>query len=68
MSSRTPAALTELARDIPTSREDVLALRRHRAVPPDDPFAALQALVDQLPAAARKPRRETAAGRAELEL
>jgi hypothetical protein len=60
--------LTDLARDMPTTRDDVVALRRAGAQRPSEAFAALQALVDQLPGAARQPRRDTAAGRPEFRL
>ena len=68
MSSSDSATLTELEKDLPTTREDIEALRRLRASRPSDPFAALQAIVDSLPAAARRQRRTTAAGRPELQL
>ena len=68
MGSSNGTVLTDLEKDLPTSRGDVVALRRLRATRSSMPFAALQALVDQLPAAARKPRRSTASGRPEFEL
>ncbi len=68
MSSSGHNALTTLADDVPTTRADVAALRRAAAYRPPDPFAALQQLIDALPPPARRPRRTTAAGRAELEL
>ncbi len=68
MSSRRPQPLDSLARDLPTSRADVEALRRAAAARPMDPFAAVQELIDALPVAARRPRRVTAAGRPDLVL
>jgi hypothetical protein len=68
MSSRTTLTLQHLERDLPTSPEDVEALRLAAAVVPDDPFAIVQALVNALPAVARRPRTETAAGRPPFEL
>ena len=72
MSSRKNAAknvtLTDLEKDFPTTVDDVVALRRLRATQPPVSFAALQAFVDELPLAARKPRRSTAAERPEFKL
>jgi hypothetical protein len=68
MSSRSTTALTHLERDLPTTPRDVEALRRAAALVPPEPFAAVQALMDALPAAARRPSRKTAAGWAPFEL
>lgn len=68
MSSSKALALTELERDLPTSRADVDTLRHLHRARASEPFKALQALVDALPAAARRPRRTTAAGRPEFTL
>ncbi len=68
MSSIKGTALTDLERDLPTSSADVDMLQHLRKVRESDPFKALQALVDALPAAARRPRRTTAAGRPEFRL
>ena len=54
--------LASLERDLPTTPDDIAALRRAKnAVPREDPNA-LQALYDALPAEARLPRRTTSAG------
>jgi len=63
MSSASRETLDSLAEDLPTTREDVEALRRAAARRPADPLAAVQELIDALPPAARRPRRTTAAGR-----
>lgn len=68
MSSGRPEPLDTLAEDLPTTPEDVEALRKAASIRPADPFAALQALIDALPPAARRQRRDTAAGRPELVL
>lgn len=78
MSSSEKTSLTEIERDLPTTRADVTRLRSLRSPGPVeqgpvdpgpvDPFVALQQLVDALPAAARQQRRTTAAGRPEFEL
>lgn len=68
MSSSEKTSLTEIERDLPTTRADVTRLRSLRSAGPVDPFVALQQLVDALPAAARQQRRTTAAGRPEFEL
>lgn len=68
MSSGRPATLDSLAEDLPTSAADVQALRRAAARRPADSFKAVQQLIDALPPAARRPRRETAAGRPEFVL
>ena len=68
MSSSENTALTELERDLPTTRADVEALARLRSARPASPFDDLQALVDALPTAARRPRRTTAAGRPDFTL
>ncbi len=43
-----------------------MALRRAAAWRPADPFTAVQQLIDALPPAARRQRRDTAAGRPEF--
>lgn len=68
MSSRGDLFLDSIEEDIPTTAADVEALRRAAGHRPPDPFAAVQQLIDALPPAARRPRRETAAGRPELVL
>jgi len=60
--------LAHLERDLPTTRRDVEALRRAAEVVPVDPMAAVQILADALPAAARRPRTDTAIGRLQFEL
>ncbi len=62
------ADLLDLDRDLPTSEEDVAALRRARAIAPADWLDALQELHDALPPRARQPRRSTDRGRPDLEL
>lgn len=57
-----------LERDLITTPDDVAALRRAAARRPADPLRAVQELIDSLPPAARRPRRDTAEGRPELEL
>ena len=49
MSSRKPSDLLDLERDIPTTPEDVLALRENRPPAGDDWLAELQRLADQFP-------------------
>ena len=68
MSSSNGEVLKNLERDLPTTSRDVAALRRLRAHQPADPFAAIQALVDELPRAARVPRRTTSEGWEPFEL
>lgn len=68
MSSPDRRPLDSLERDLETTAEDVAALRAAAAHRPPDPFAAVQALIDALPPAARRPRLTTAEGRAELVL
>jgi hypothetical protein len=68
MSSSEKATLTDLERDLPTTRRAVEALRRAASLAPRDAFAAVQALVDALPSKARRPRRTTTAGRPDFEL
>ena len=68
MSSRRPSLLDTLAEDLPTTPEDVAALRRAAALRPADAFSAVQELIDALPPAARRPRRTTAAGRPDFVL
>ena len=65
--ARAPLPAT-IERDLVTTPEDVAALRRAAAKRPVDPFQAVQELIDSLPPAARRPRRDTAAGRPEFEL
>ena len=57
-----------LDRDLETTAADVAALRRVAARRPTNPFEAVQKLIDSLPPAARRPRRETAEGRPEFVL
>ncbi len=64
----TSPELLDLDRDLPTTPEDVEALRRARRIAVSDPQGAVQALSDSLPPAARRPRRGTARGRPELRL
>ncbi len=64
----TGQALPNLERDIPTTREDVAALRRAARMPVEDPFAAVQRLVDALPPGARRQSRETNQGWPDFEL
>lgn len=66
MSSPGAEPLDSLAQDLDTSRDDIEALRRAAARRPADPFTAVQQLIDALPPAARRPRRDTAAGRPEF--
>ena len=54
--------LANLERDLPTTPDDIAAIRRaKKAVLREDPNA-LQALFDALPPEARLPRRTTSAG------
>ncbi len=57
-----------LERDLGTTAEDVAALRRAATRRPANPFQAVQELIDSLPPAARRPRRDTAKGRPEFVL
>jgi len=66
MSSADPPL--DLARDLPTTAEDVEAQRRLRRASVGDPWEALQRLHDSLPEAARAAERKTDRGRPELEL
>lgn len=66
--SSSEIALTDLEQDLPTSRADVEALRRLQSVREPKPFKVLQALVDALPAAARRQKRTTSAGWPEFTL
>jgi hypothetical protein len=68
MSSSEKTNLPDLERDLPTTARDVEALRRAASLTPRDAFAAVQALVDALPAKALRPRRTTATGRPDFEL
>jgi len=63
-----PEHLDSLETDLETSPEDVAALRRAAAHRRGDPFLVVQQLIDSLPLAARRPRRDTAAGRPEFVL
>ena len=67
MSSPRTTILSSLEQDLPTTHRDVLALRKASRIAHEDPLKVVQILVDALPPAARKPRRETAAGRPPLE-
>lgn len=49
MSLKKPSDLIDLERDIPTTAEDVRALRESRPRPATDWLEQLQKLVDQLP-------------------
>ena len=60
--------LPNLELDIPTTQEDIAALRRAAAIPVADPFAAIQRLNDALPPEARNQSRETHEGWADFEL
>ena len=62
------ADLLDLDRDLPTSKEDVAALRSAKAIEPANWLEALQALYDALPPRARRPRRTIDAGRPNLEI
>lgn len=68
MSSSERPPLDDLERDIPTTPEDVAALRRARAIPSLDPFAAVQRLEESLPPEARRQSRKTSAGWPDFEL
>ena len=68
MTSPRSEALDSLESDLETSPDDVEALRRAAANPPRDPFVAVQELIDALPPAARRPRRETSEGRPDFVL
>lgn len=68
MSSRKRSPLANLESDIPTTEEDVAALRRAAAIPVADPFAAIQRLNDALPPEARTQSRKTHEGWADFEL
>ncbi len=68
MRSAKAKPLDSLERDLETTAADVKSLRRAASIRPPDPFAAVQALIDALPAPARRQRRETAAGRPEFVL
>ena len=50
MSSTKTSDLVDLERDLPTTPEDIRALRQHRAVAPPGWPDQLQELVDQMPA------------------
>ncbi len=49
MSSRKPSDLPDLERDIPTTPEDIQALRKNRPVTGPNWLEQLQALIDQVP-------------------
>jgi hypothetical protein len=49
MSSKEPSDLLDLERDIPTTPEDILALRENRPRSDPDWLEQLQKLVDQVP-------------------
>jgi hypothetical protein len=49
MSSKKPSDLLDLARDIPTTPEDVRFLRENRPRSDSSTFEQIQALVDQIP-------------------
>lgn len=69
MSSKKTFELLDLERDIPTTPEDVAALRRNR--PPADPEILLhleRLRADRLPGAQPPPRRKTFRGGAPFEL
>jgi hypothetical protein len=66
--SSSEIALTDLEKDLPTTAEDVAALRAIRSEPEQRPFAVLQALADALPEAARRQKRPTSAGWPEFTL
>lgn len=68
MSSRKRSPLADLALDIPTTEEDIAALRRAAAIRVEDPFAAIQRLNDALPPEARTQSRKTHEGWAVFEL
>lgn len=62
------ADLLDLDLDLPTSAEDIAALRRVARIVPGNQIDAVQKLHDALPPASRRPRRTTDAGRSDLEL
>lgn len=68
MSSSEPVSNLNLERDIPTTCEDVEALRRARSVKVEDPFGVVQQLIDALPSQARRQSRKTSAGWPDFEL
>lgn len=49
MSSRESSDLPDLERDLPTTQEDIEALRRNRPVVDPNWIDQLQALIDQMP-------------------
>lgn len=68
MSSKEAGIKLNLERDIPTTPEDVAAVRVPRAVPVARAFEEVQRLVDALPPEARVQSRKTAEGRPDFEL
>ena len=61
--------LLDLENDLPTTPEDIQALRRNRPQPGKDWLKELQELADQFPASAEaRRRRRTAEGREPFEL
>ena len=68
MNSRKRSPLADFELDIPTTEEDIAALRRAAAIPVEDPFAAIQRLNDALPPKARSQSRKTHKGWADFEL
>ena len=68
MSSRKKSQLHNEELDIPTTKEEIEALRRAAAIPVADPFAAIQRLNDALPQEARTKSRKTHKGWADFEL
>lgn len=60
--------LLDLENDLPTTPEDIQALRRNRPRPSTDWLKELQELADQFPASWEVRRRPTAEGREPFEL
>lgn len=57
MSSQNPSDLLDLERDVPTTAEDVRALRENRPRSGEDWLARLQSLADQFPSTEDSRRR-----------
>lgn len=69
MTSKRAFELLDFERDLPTTEEDVAALRRVRRITGGrEPWRLMQELHDALPPAARKPRTRTSAGYEPFEL
>lgn len=68
MSSSESTSRLNLERDIPTTVDDVAALRQAHLIRSPHPFEALQQLIDALPPQAKRQSRKTSAGWPDFEL